>query len=260
MVGDSMTARRVDNRGVIELLERSREPGSMGLAFDADGTLWSGDVGEDVFEYATANELLRTDPLDTLCRVAEAHGLDTHGSSSQVAASIYAAYRRGVVDERKTCEVMTWAYAGFSASELTEIAELAFQAGALRSRVRHVLDPVFKWARDEHARIAVISASPHIVVEAGLSHAEISVECIMAGHAAVKEGRLTPEMAAPLPYGHDKRTAGERALEGSLWLASFGDNAFDTEMLRTARVGVAVCPKPALVARLSDLPNTVVLE
>lgn len=255
-----MTGKRVDIRRVIELLEHSREPGSIGLAFDADGTLWSGDIGEDVFEYATAHELLRTDPLDALCRVAEAHGLDTHGSSSQIAASIYAAYRRGVVDERKTCEVMTWAYAGFSAGELTEMAELAFRSGALRSRVRHMLDPVFQWARDERARVIVISASPHIVVEAGLRHTEISVECIVAGHALMREGLLAPQMAAPLPYGQDKRSAGERALEGTMWLASFGDNAFDTEMLRAARVGVAVCPKPALIERLRELPNTVVLD
>jgi hypothetical protein len=31
-------------------------------------------------------------------------------------------------------------------------------------------------------------------------------------------------------------------------------------MLAEARVGVAVHPKPALAARLSDLPNTVVLD
>lgn len=255
-----MTAPRVDIRGVIDLLERSREPGPMGIAFDADGTLWSGDIGEDVFEYATENELLRADPLDALCQVAEAHGLDTRGSASRIAASIYAAYRRGAVDERKTCEVMTWAYAGFTPNELTEIAELAFRTRALRTRVHHVLDPVFEWARTEHVRAIVISASPHIVVTAALRYTEISVECIMAGHGAVVDGLLAARMAAPLPYGHDKRSAGERALAGSSWLASFGDNAFDTEMLRAARVGVAVCPKPALVERLPDLPNTVVLE
>lgn len=255
-----MISRRVDARGLLELLERSRGPGPVGLAFDADGTLWSGDVGEDVFEYATANELLTPDPLEALSRVAEEHGLDSHGSSSRVAASIFAGYRRGLVDEKKTCEVMTWAYAGLTPDELGGIASRAFDERDLRSRVRHLLDPVFEWARTERARVIVISASPHTVIEAALLRTEIGVESILAGHASLADGRFLPKMDGPLPYGHEKRLAGERALSGSTWLATFGDNAFDVEMLSAARVGVAVCPKPALLTRLSRLPNTVVLE
>jgi len=53
---------------------------------------------------------------------------------------------------------------------------------------------------------------------------------------------------------------GGTLLRGFDWLGSFGDNAFDVDMLRAARVAVAVCPKPALTARLSEIPNVRVLS
>ena len=72
-----------------------------GLAFDADGTLWSGDVGEDVFEWACERELLRADPREALDRAAVAHGVPTAGSTSRLAHALYSAYRSGrVPDDR----------------------------------------------------------------------------------------------------------------------------------------------------------------
>jgi len=40
----------------------------------------------------------------------------------------------------------------------------------------------------------------------------------------------------------------------------FGDNAFDVEMFHTAEIAVAVYPKLALLARLGELPNIVILD
>lgn len=255
-----MSTRRVDARGVIDLLERFREPGPVGLAFDADGTLWSGDVGEDVFLYATSHELLRPDSEDALGSVASAHGLETRGTPSRIAANIFEAYLRGQVSELLTCEVMTWAYAGFTVAEVTELAGLAFRARELAGRVRRALDPVFEWAAEQAVRTVVVSASPHAVVTAAIGHTGLVLDGVGAAQPAIVDGRIRPEMAAPLPYGAVKTTVGATLLGEALWLGSFGDNAFDVDMLRAARVGVAVSPKPALAELLGSLRNTVVLE
>ena len=44
---------------VLELERRLRADRPSALAFDADGTLWSGDVGEDVFRFAVERGRLR---------------------------------------------------------------------------------------------------------------------------------------------------------------------------------------------------------
>jgi len=251
---------RVDASRVIELLERARVPGPTGLAFDADGTLWAGDVGEDVFDHACEHQLLREAPREGLARVARAHGLDASGSASDLGAILYAGYRRGIVDELLMCEMMTWGYAGFSVGELRALAHDALIARGLEARVRRQLGPILEFARREGMRRIVVSASPHVIVTEALRIAGIDIATVAAAHPSVRDGEIEPALRAPVPYGPEKPIAGRALLEDHDWLASFGDNAFDVEMLRIARIGVAVCPKPALVSRLGELTNTVVLE
>jgi phosphoserine phosphatase len=71
---------------------------------------------------------------------------------------------------------------------------------------------------------------------------------------------VLPSLVGAVPYAAAKCDAA-RALFGSAqWLASFGDNVFDIEMLRAAELAVAVHPKPRLQSRLPELPNAVILR
>jgi phosphoserine phosphatase len=255
-----VTPERVDAQGVMDRLARARVPGPSGLAFDADGTLWSGDVGDDVFETAYEGGLIREAARNALTRVCSVHALSTSGSPSDLARRLHTANRRGALDELLTCEVMTWGYAGFGVDELRELARRAFSERRLVDRVRRVLTPIRDFAGREGLRVVVISASPEIVVEEGLRVAEIEVAALGAARVAVSGGVIEPRLDGRVPYGPEKCVAGARILGSHDWLGSFGDNAFDVEMLRAARIGVAVHPKPALVARLGELSNTVVLE
>jgi len=251
---------RVDSKGIIERLERERRGAPSAMAFDADGTLWSGDVGEDVFEFACENGLLREPARAELARIAQGHGLEPRGTPSDLARALYAAYRRGLVDERLTCEIMTWSYAGSSIAELRAMARNAFEKRGLRARVRDELGPVRQWAEREGVRVAVVSASPEAIVIEALDFVGISVFAVAGAVPVVMDGTIAPRMAAPVPYGSDKCTAGLRVLSGHDWLASFGDNSFDVDLLRAARVRVAVHPKPALVARLGEIEDVLVVS
>ena len=255
-----MTAERVDGAFVIARLEAARSSDESGLAFDADGTLWSGDVGEDVFEWACAHERLREEARDALAKVALAHDVPAVGSASHIASALYAGYRAGRVAELQMCEVMTWCYAGLSEAELRETARQAFSARGLVGRRRGVLVPIFDWAKRTQLRVIVVSASPFPIVDEGLRLVGIQVAGLAAARPAMNGDVIGARMAEPLPYASQKPIAGGHLLEGHDWLGSFGDNGFDVDMLRAARVGVAVCPKPALLARLHELTNTVVLE
>jgi phosphoserine phosphatase len=255
-----MTVERIDAQGVVERLSRARVPGPAGLAFDADGTLWSGDVGEDVFESACENELIRSEAREALEAIARGHGLPVDGTPSALARRLYDAYRRHVLDELLTCEIMTWCYAGFTVDELALLARRVLSDKKLPARIRGMLGTVLEFAAREGLRVVVVSASPEIVVAEGLRMAGIEVSELGGAHAAVEGTRILPRLAGRVPYGPEKIVVGKRLLGDSNWLGSFGDNAFDVDMLRAAKIGVAVCPKPALTARLGDLPNTVIIE
>ncbi len=255
-----MTVEQVDANGVIARLERARVDGPAGLAFDADGTLWAGDVGEDVFETACASGFICEDARSGLEGVCVAHGLATGGSPSELAHRIYAGYRRGEVDELLTCEVMTWSYAGHSLDALVAFAQQALTERKLVDRVRRVLEPVFEFATRAGLRVVVVSASPEVIVKEALGIAGLTVAGLKGARPALDATTIAPRLVGRVPYGPEKPVVGRELLSGHDWLGSFGDNAFDVEMLKAARIGVAVHPKPALRARLGEVSNVVVLE
>jgi phosphoserine phosphatase len=203
---------------------------------------------------------MREEPLEGLERVCIAHGLSAKGSPSELAWRIYGAYRSGHVPELLTCEVMTWAYAGHSVEALVRFARDALIARKLADRVRRALEPVFEFAASEGIRTVVVSASPEVIVAEALAIGGVTVAALKGARPAVNDGTIQSRLSGRVPYGPEKPVAGRELLSGCDWLASFGDNAFDVEMLRAARIGVAVHPKPALAARLGELSNVVVLE
>jgi phosphoserine phosphatase len=260
MVAFPMT-RRIDPADLVEHLARTRRPGPTAMAFDADGTLWSGDVGEDVFEFAYEHGLFRDEARDGLTRVARDHELlIADGTVSDLARRIYSAYRAGSVGDRLICEVMTWAYAGFTLDELRNIARQSFAAQNLAQRLRPALTPVLDWARRESIRVIVVSASPREVVVEALGFVGLEVHAIAGALPKMENGRIAPAMSGEVPFAADKCKAGLPLLAGHDWLASFGDNSFDVDLLKAARVSVAVCPKPALAARLDELDGAFVLD
>jgi phosphatidylglycerophosphatase C len=93
-----------------------RDPGGA-LAFDGDGTLWSGDIGEDYF-VALLKRGLHPTCHDALVREALAGKLDPSGSAEDVAHRIHAAYLAGTFPEERVCEIMTWAAAGFARDDV----------------------------------------------------------------------------------------------------------------------------------------------
>lgn len=230
------------------------------LAFDGDGTLWAGDVGEDVFNYATLRELLRDEARDALALEARGHGIDESGSPSVLARRLFDAYIAGKYPERSVCAAMTWCYAGFTRGELAELIERAFEEKQLASRVTRELEPVFEFARSAGLRTVLVSASPEPVVELAARLWGIGPGDVAAARPACEGTRILPRLEQPVPYAEAKLSALSALVPNAELLASFGDNIFDAELLGAARLGVAVRPKPALEARLHELPGVVRLE
>jgi phosphatidylglycerophosphatase C len=245
---------------VRELEGRLRRDQPNALSFDADGTLWSGDVGEDVFRFAVENGRLREAARTEIDRQAQIRGFARFSDVNATAQQLFEAYLQGNYLEREICELMTWCYAGFSVQEMVALVREALAAAKHAQRLNEELRPVLDFAHRHGLRTIVVSASPRITVEVAASVWGFHARDIAAATPRIVSGVIAAEMAAPVPYGADKCVAGRALLGHAHWLGAFGDNVFDVEMLQEAEVGVAVRPKPALRARLQELPNVRLLD
>jgi phosphoserine phosphatase len=69
---------------------------------------------------------------------------------------------------------------------------------------------------------------------------------------------MLPEPVRPIPYDGGKPTNLQKRIGTRTLAAAFGDSAFDVALLESARVRVAVHPKPQLVSRAPT--GTLVLD
>jgi phosphatidylglycerophosphatase C len=231
-------------------------PAAAVLAFDGDGTLWSGDIGEDLFHAAMRESFLLDAARPALVAEAARHQIELGSAASDanaIARELFAAYLRGQYPERETCAMMTWCYAGRRQSEVHDLATSVLEREDLKGRLTHELEPVLEWARSTGVRRVLISASPRGVVEPAGALRGFAPADVAAATPRVEDGVVQPELAGSVPYAEAKLTAGTALFGSARWLAAFGDNVFDIDMLTTAELGVAVRPKPKLKSELAEL-------
>jgi phosphatidylglycerophosphatase C len=255
-----MSVRAVTPQQLIAELERRLSVDRpSALAFDGDGTLWWGDVGEDLFRFAVRHGRLREAARAQLELEATTRGFDTFADVNATAEHLFEAYLAHRYPEREMCELMTWCFAGHTPSEMAALAAEALLEASHPQRLHQELAPVLAFARERGVRTIVVSASPRAIVELAASAWGFAATDVAASTPLVVAGVIAPVMAGPLPYAAAKCIAGRALLGPCHWLASFGDNVFDIEMMLEAEVGVAVRPKPALRPRLSEIPGVLLL-
>ncbi len=244
----------------IESLARVARSGGV-VATDADGTLWSGDVGEDLFHAFLEHERVEPPALEAMRREAREHTISDAGSGTDVARRIYESYRAGHFPEEAMCELMTWCFAGWAQSEVREFARAVSQQAGLPARMHRETLSVIERARRADLVVLVVSASPiDVVVEAAASAGFAEGE-VVAARACFEAGVMVAQVDRPIPYGQGKVARLQQQIgEGRTLLAALGDNAFDVPLLASAPVGVAVRPKPRLRERAHEVPGLVELE
>lgn len=241
------------------LLERY--PGGT-VVFDADGTLWSHDVGGMVYEFAHDTGAFKESALDRLAAKAASIGA-RHARGGRSAALVRAIERHvtELVDgERHVAELQVWAYVDFTDAELRELTALALERGGHHGTLHEEVVELAAWARAQGARTRIVSASPRIVVEEAVRLLGFEPTDVVAGEPCWQGERIDVGLAQPLPYGPEKAVAGRRLLSGSPWLATFGDSGFDLDMMREALLAVGVGQKPSLLAGLGEHPAAVRLS
>jgi phosphatidylglycerophosphatase C len=227
------------------------------LAFDGDGTLWSGDIGDDFFHRAVEVGRFLPPAVDAMRAVGHAAGLDDigggHDAGVAIARSLFQGYLDHKVAEDVICEVIAWICAGWREEEVSALARDVVVRGGLASRLHREVCSAVEWARGAGLEAFLVSASPRPVVEAASAALGFDRDHVIATTARFSEGVMLPEVVRPIPYGPGKASLLEERLAGRVLLAAFGDNIFDVPMLEAARVAVIVEPKPRLLAHLALL-------
>lgn len=230
------------------------------LATDADGTIWDGDVGVDIFEALLAAEGVREAARAALLGECASCGVTAEGSPTAVARALYAAFAAGGYTHERAFAMMAWVFAGWPADEVSAFAAKVLDEGRIEARIRPEMKAIFRWAEASSVPIYVVSASPLAIVTLGALRLGVPVAAALAMTPAVDDyGVLLPHLAVPAVYGPGKILALKRAAVTASILGAFGDSTFDAEMLRAARVPVAVTPSPGLVALLPSIERVVVL-
>ena len=242
----------------IDAARATNPDGSRGvIAFDGDGTLWSGDVGDDFLHALIARGDFRTVACDEMRAAAAEFGLGTDGGGAVLAKRLFEAYEGGHFPEERTYELVAWACAGWDRSEVERFAAEIIEGASLRARLHREVVRAVEWARGVGVEVFVVSASPRAVVEQAARTIGILPSHVIAATATFDGQTMCAAAERPIPYAGGKVTClrariGERPLH-----AAFGDNAFDVAMLNQASVPVAVRPKARLRERAHEVPAMV---
>jgi len=235
---------------------QSASPGGV-LACDGDGTLWSGDVGEDLFHALVAKGPFLPAAEAQLRADAKEHGVADDGTAKDVARRIYDAYMAQKFPEERVCELMTWAFAGWTRDAVTAFARDVVRDVGLGARLHPEVTETLAWATGQGIEVLVVSASPRAVVEEAVRVAGVQASHILAATPRWSDERMVAAVDRPIPYGPGKVDAIRRAAGARTLYAAFGDNAFDVAMLREAKIPVAVRPKARLRDRAAEVPGLV---
>lgn len=240
--------------------EAARAPGGA-VATDGDGTLWSGDIGEDFFAALLQGDRLLATVHEPLAREAEGAGLATDGSAVEIAHRIHAAYLAGTFPEERVCEIMTWAVAGWRADDVDAFAEEVVRAVGLATRLHGEAVRVVEHARSRGVPVHLVSASPRPIVFAAARLVGIDLDHVTAATEETdRDGTVLPSVHRPIPYGEGKVKRLREKLGDRPLYAAMGDNAFDVALLNASRTPIAIRPKARLVARADEVADLVVLE
>jgi HAD superfamily phosphoserine phosphatase-like hydrolase len=196
-------------------------------AFDCDGTLWSGDVGERFFDWELRDGGIVSAALDRPMR--ERH----------------AAYKRGEVDETTMCGEMVTMHQGISEENLTSAAGRFFDEFFVEQIFPEMRELVRR-LQENGCEIWTVSSSNEWVIRAGMKYFGIPESRVLAAKVEIDGGGATDRLIS-VPSGTGKPEALREAVKKEIDVA-FGNSCWDTEMLGMAKHAVAVNPNLDLEA------------
>jgi HAD superfamily phosphoserine phosphatase-like hydrolase len=200
-------------------------------AFDCDGTLWSGDLGERFFDWELRQGGIVSADLDRPMR------------------DRYEAYKRSEVDETAMCGEMVTMHRGVSEEHLLN-ASARFFDHFFVEQIFPEMRELVRRLHDAGCDVWAVSSSNEWVIRAGMKHFGIPQSRILAAKVELDCGIATDRLIR-VPSGNGKPEALREIVKKEIDVA-FGNSRWDTEMLAMAKHAVAVNPNPDLEITARD--------
>jgi phosphatidylglycerophosphatase C len=238
-----------------ELGTLTEEVGAGVLAFDGDGTLWSGDVADDVVEALLGQRRLR-EPAAAALHAASTEHFGREESERDpylLFAKLHAEDRAGRLSHLRMCELIGEMLAGWGVDEFHGFCIDTLRRCDLHDRLIAEAWALRATGVELGHSVLVISASPAPIVAAACELAGVPHAFAGVG-IGVTNGAFDVRIQRPIPYAEGKVAAIASLAHGKPLLAAFGDNRFDLAMLAAARLPFAVRPKQALLDVAPTLP------
>lgn len=199
-------------------------------AFDCDGTLWSGDLGERFFDWELRESYVFPD-----------------GPNREILSRTwrgrYAGYKRGEIDETTMCGDMVTMHQGVSERQMMQAASRFFDEFFIEQIFPEMRELVRR-LRENGCDIWAVSSSNDWVIRAAMRHFGIPDDHILAAKVEVEKDISTNRLIR-VPSGEGKPEALREVVNKPID-AAFGNSHWDTEMLAMAKYAVAVNPNPDL--------------
>lgn len=193
--------------------------GRVQVAFDADGTLWHGDVGEELLHALELSDLL---------------------PKHRGRRGMFAEYERRLDrDPKDAFRYAASLLAGWEEGALLSHCE-AFFKERFEARVFPYVRPLLALLNAHGCEVYVVSASPLWPVIAGAATLGIPRSRVLAVTCAVEGGLLTERVLDPVPCAEGK-VAALQSREVRPFIAA-GNSRFDLAMLSYAKHAMWVAP------------------
>ena len=201
-------------------------------AFDCDGTLWSGDLGERFFDWELReNHVFPNGP--------------SREALNRTWRDRYAAYKRGEVDETTMCGEMVTMHQGISERQMMQAATHFFDEFFI-VQIFPEMRELVRRLQENGCDVWAVSSSNEWVIRAAMQHFFIPSDHILAAKVEV-ENEIATNRLIRVPSGTGKPQALCEAVNKPID-AAFGNSRWDTEMLAMAKHAFAVNPNPDLEA------------
>lgn len=194
-------------------------------AFDCDGTLWSGDVGEGFFDWEITSGVISAE-------------------AGRAMRARYSEYKLGRISEYAMCAEMVTMHKGMSEAAMMQAAT-EFMTGAFTGKIFDEIFELVERLRGRGCDIWAVSSSNEWVIRAGVKPFGIPENRILAAKVELENGVVTDRLVR-MPSGAGKQIALREALGDQRLDTAFGNSRWDTEMLVMAERGFAVNPNPDL--------------
>ena len=192
--------------------------------FDCDGTLWSGDGGQDFLYWEARERLISKSVADW-------------------ALPRYAEYKLGQVDEETMCGEMVKLHAGIPVAEIEEAAERFFRT-EIEKRIFPEMQKLVHALAAQGCEIWAVSSTNNWVIEAGVRRFGIAKERVLAASVVCDKG-IASDRLIRVPTD-DGKAAVIREVITRTPDAVFGNSIHDVAMLEIARNPFAINPNPDL--------------